>query len=62
MIRFFYIIIFFLVSCEYPDIDSVPSFERVIMTKEEAIDLCKISNSDNEQIIKCLEELNQKID
>ena len=54
MIKFFVILLFLLSSCAYPDIDTVPDFKDVNITKEEAIDLCKINNSDNEQITKCL--------
>ena len=59
MIKLFLIFLFFLVSCAYPDIDSVPDSKEVIITEEESIDLCKINNSDNEQITKCLEEINK---
>ena len=56
MIKLFFIFLFLLVSCGYPDIDSVPDFKDVKITEKEAIDLCKIDNSDNEQITKCLEK------
>ena len=46
--------LFLLSSCGYPDIDTVPNFKDVNITEKEAIDLCKINNSDNEQIAKCL--------
>ena len=54
MIKLFLIFLLLLGSCAYPDIDTVPDFKDVIITEEEAIDLCKINNSDNEQITKCL--------
>ena len=57
MIKLFIIFLFLLVSCAYPDIDSVPDFKDVEISDQEAIDLCKINNSDNEQITKCLEEM-----
>ena len=50
----FYFTLFLLVSCGYPDIDTVPNFDNVNITEEESIDLCKINNSDNEQIANCL--------
>ena len=59
MFKLFLIFIFLLVSCAYPDIDTVPDFKDVIITEEEAIDLCKIDNSDNEQITTCLEKINK---
>ena len=54
MFKLFLVFLFFLLSCGYPDIDTVPDFKDVNITEEEAIDLCKINNSDNEQIAKCL--------
>ena len=60
MIKFFVILLFLLSSCAYPDIDTVPDFKDVIITDEESIDLCKIDNSDNEQITKCLEKIDKE--
>ena len=62
MIKFFVILLFLLSSCAYPDIDTVPDFKDVIITEEESIDLCKINNSDNEQLSKCIQEINQNND
>ncbi len=62
MIRIFLIFLFLLVSCSYPDIDSIPDFKNLKITKEESMDLCKINNSDNEQIIKCIEKINNTAD
>ena len=59
MIKLFLIFLLLLGSCAYPDIDTVPDFKDVIITEEESIDLCKIDNSDNEQITKCLEKINK---
>jgi hypothetical protein len=33
-----------LSSCVYPDIDTVPEFKDVKITKEELMDLCKLNN------------------
>ena len=55
MFKLFLIFLFFLSSCGYPDIDTVPDFKDINITEEEAIDLCKINNSDNEQINECLQ-------
>ena len=62
MYRLFLIFLFLLVSCSYPDIDSVPDFEDINITDEEAIELCKINNSDNEKITQCLEKINITVD
>ena len=56
MIKFFVILLFLLSSCVYPDIDTVPDFKDVNITEKEAIDLCKINNSDNDQITECLKD------
>ena len=62
MIKFFLIFLFLLVSCGYPDIDTVPDFKDLKITEEESIDLCKINNSDNEQITKCLKKIYKTVD
>ena len=58
------ILLFFIniliISCGYPDIDSVPKFEDIKLSEEEALDLCKISNADKIEIDKCLNELEYK--
>tara|TARA_Y100001960_G_C14343772_1_gene666127 strand:+ start:48 stop:236 length:189 start_codon:yes stop_codon:yes gene_type:complete len=54
------IIIFFINACGYPDIDSVPNFEDIKLTDQEAIDLCKISNTDIKDINKCIDKINNK--
>ena len=57
--KFFLLFIYLLIfSCGYPDIDSVPNFENLKITKDELIDLCKLSNTDNEQINECINNLN----
>ena len=52
--KLFLVFVFLLSSCGYPDIDTVPDFKDVNITEKEAIDLCNINNSDNEQITECL--------
>ena len=56
----FLITFYFLTSCGYPDIDSIPDFNSINLTKEEAIDLCNISNSDNDELSKCLNQIDSK--
>ena len=62
MIKLFLIFLFLLISCTYPDIDTVPDFKDVKITEEESMDLCKINNSDNEQITKCFEKIYKTAD
>jgi hypothetical protein len=54
------IIIFFilllLISCGYPDIDSVPSFKELKLSVEELYDLCQLSSSDKSEIDNCIKE------
>ena len=50
-------IIILIISCGYPDIYSVPNFDDIKLSDEEALDLCKISNADKKEIDKCINEL-----
>ena len=58
------IIIFFilllLISCGYPDIDSVPSFKELKLSDEELFDLCQLSSSDKSEINNCIKEKQNK--
>ena len=49
-------IILLLVSCGYPDIDSVPSFNELKLNDEELFDLCQLSSSDKSEIDNCIKE------
>ena len=46
-----------LLSCAYTDIDSVPAFEDLVITKEESIDLCILSNTVNKGLSNCLDKI-----
>ena len=52
----FFFILLLLVSCGYPDIDSVPSFKELKLTDEELFDLCQLSSSDKSEIDNCIKE------
>ena len=57
--KYFFLIIFlFILSCGYPDIDTVPKFESTIITKKELEDLCYLSNTDIKEIEECLKNIN----
>ena len=49
-----------LVSCGYPDIDSVPSFKELKLNEEELFDLCELSSSDKSEIDNCIKEKQTK--
>ena len=49
-------ILLLLVSCGYPDIDSVPSFNELKLSDEELFDLCQLSSSDKSEIHDCINE------
>ena len=49
-------IILLLVSCGYPDIDSVPSFNELKLNDEELFDLCQLSSSDKSEVDNCIKE------
>ena len=51
-----FFILFFLSSCGYPDIDSVPSFKQVDLSEEELFDLCQLSSTDRSEIDTCVNE------
>ena len=50
----FFIILFALCSCGYPDIDSVPNFNNVKLTEVELFDLCQLSSTDKSKTDTCL--------
>jgi len=56
----FFFILFFLVSCGYPDIDSVPSFKDLKLNDRELFDLCQLSSADKSEIEKCIKEKQNK--
>ena len=51
-----FFILLLLISCGYPDIDSVPSFKELKLSDEELFDLCQLSSSDKSQIDNCIRE------
>ena len=55
------LLIFFIliISCGYPDIDSVPNFEDLKITEEESIDLCNLMNIDKNDIDNCVKNINK---
>ena len=58
---FFYLMTcLFLASCGYPDIDTVPSFKQLKLTKQESIDLCNLSSNDKKEVEKCIESIDSK--
>jgi hypothetical protein len=56
--KFFISLFFFIIfSCGYPDINSVPKFKDLTITKQESIDLCNLSNTDTVDLSKCLNSI-----
>ena len=54
--KLFILLIFItLFSCSYPDIDSVPNFKELKLSKEELFDLCELSSNDKNDIDTCIE-------
>ncbi len=51
-----FFVLFFLVSCGYPDIDSVPSFNDLKLTDEELFDLCQLNSTDKSEVDNCIKE------
>ena len=52
----FYFTLFLLVSCGYPDIDSVPSFKELKLNEEELFDLCQLNSADKSEFDNCIKE------
>ena len=50
-----------LLSCSYPDIDSVPNFKDLRLSEEELFDLCELSSSDKNEINTCIENKQNKL-
>ena len=48
------LIIITLFSCNYPDIDSIPDFKDLKLTKEELFDLCQLLSNDKKDIDTCI--------
>ena len=55
--KFTFIIFFLIISCSYPDIDSVPDFGSQTISMQDSIYLCKISNSDKKNNEDCYKDL-----
>ena len=55
-----FFILFSLVSCGYPDIDSVPSFKELKLSDEELFDLCQLNSTDKSEIDNCIKEKQNK--
>ena len=63
----YYIIFLIIISCSYPDIDTVPKFKKLIITSEEADDiktikktpkeLCIYKSKNDAELINCLEPI-----
>ena len=50
------LILFFLFSCSYPDINTVPSFKELKPNEEELFDLCQLNSTDKNEIDNCIKE------
>ena len=51
-----FLLFFSIVSCGYPDIDTVPDFKDTKLTDEELLDYCSISNTVKKDIDKCIND------
>ena len=57
MIKLFLLFItIFLISCGYPDIDSVPNFNEIKLSPDELIDYCNSNYSDKKNIDECIKD------
>ena len=60
-ILLFFILIFSLFSCKYPDIDTVPNFDSLNISMEERLDKCKIKRHGNNDEEDCINEETKNI-
>ena len=49
------LIFMLLLSCIYPDIDSVPNFKDLKLSEQELFDLCELSSNDKNELDTCIE-------
>ena len=57
MIKLFLLFIFiFVISCGYPDIDSVPNFNEIKLSPDELIDYCNSNYSNKKNIDECIKD------
>ena len=52
----FYFTLLLMVSCGYPDIDSVPTFKELKLSDEELFDLCQLNSTDKSEFDNCIKE------
>ena len=52
-----FLLIILLFSCGYPDIDSVPVFDDINISKEESIDLCNLTITDKKLLTDCINNI-----
>ena len=53
-------IMFFIISCQYPDIDNVPDFNDISLSDEEIMDYCSNLDTDQTKLEKCITDLKNK--
>ena len=53
-------IMFFIISCQYPDIDNVPDFNNISLSDEEIMDYCSNLDTDQTNLEKCITDLKNK--
>ncbi len=60
--KYIFLLLFLLIiiSCGYPDIDSVPNFNDIYLTDEELVDYCSNTNPDKKNIDNCINNYKSK--
>ncbi len=49
-----------MISCGYPDVDTVPDFKKIILTDQEINDYCSNINTSKINIDKCINNYKSK--
>ena len=53
--KIYLVFLIFIACCAYPDIDSVPNFKNLNITKKEAVDRCNfLYENKKDELVKCL--------
>ena len=57
---YYYLLLIFLISCGYPDVDDVPNFKDIDLSVQEINDYCESLHSIEENIDKCVNDYKNK--
>ena len=59
-IKYYLLLLIFLASCGYPDVDNVPNFKDISLSEEEINDYCSTFFVDKKNIDNCINDYKSK--